>query len=207
MSVYDSLDQTTDPHIEVLARLVKAAVNGQLSDPLGTEALTNCFGAPLPLSLLGQNVLPAMTIYRQQDRDRDKGDWAHEQTTEFRFDYFAPATPIARLPERWPLLRAVWVATLGVVRQGSHPDVMDGQNLGLGRYVLGSGRCQYAFVPGANNTYPAFRATIEIESSYEPPEEFKGTALADFNLLWTQYDLRPETNTDFEAESETKPNG
>lgn len=199
------LDNATDPQIAALAALIKQTVNSELIPIVGANAIQSCFGSPLPLSLLG-NKLPALTIYRLEDRDVDKGDHMFEESTTFRFDYFCVATAIARLDTRWAILRAVWTKLLAGVREGRHESLNDGADMQIGRYVLGSGKVNYTFVPGSDQTYPAFRGQVSIEGCYEPVTP-SVSGLDDFNKLWTDWDLRPETNADLEAQDLAEPNG
>lgn len=201
------LDNATDPAIEALSALAKTAVNESLETVLGTDAIRNVYAVPLPLSLLLMGNLPALSIYRLEDRETDKGDWMFEEVTTYRFDYYSPATAVSRIDKRWPILRSVWAALLPVLREGRHPSVADGQPMGVGRYVLGSGRVQYTFVPGAEQTYLSFRGQVQLEGTYEPIVGWDGGALSDFDTLWTDWDLPPESNVDLEAQNETKPNG
>jgi hypothetical protein len=205
------LDNTRDIPIEVLAALARVGVNAALRDTLGRDAIDYIYGSPLPLSVLRQTALPALTIYRLEDRDRNKGDFVYEDVTTYRFDYFAPATPLIRLDKRWPLLRNVWVALVGVLREGAHPDINDGKPMlrtdgGICRYVLGSARVRYSALPGVE-PYPTFQAQMDFEGNYAWPESFDATGLDDFNTLWTDWDLKQDFVEPWEASNISKPNG
>jgi hypothetical protein len=207
-----TLDDTRDIGIEALASLARTGVNKALQPVLGRTAIDYIYGSPLPLSLLRQTGLPAMTIYRLEDRDRNKGDWVFEDVTTYRFDYMAPATPLVRLDKRWPLLRLVWTTLLATLRQGSHPDVNSGAPMipqhpvGLCRYVLGSARARYSALPGAE-PYPYFQGQMDFESNYPWPLAFDATTLDSFDRLWTDWDIKIDYHEPWEASNISEPNG
>lgn len=197
-----NLDISQDTAIDALALLIRGAVNARLLPELGGKAIERIYGAPMPLSLIGQGNVPVLLIYRVQDRDRDKGDWIFEDLSTFRFDYMLPATPKERIPLRWPVLRRVWAAVLAVCREGKDPLVQDNAEVleagGLARYVLGTGKADYSFVAGANNTYPMFRGEMQFHGCYPPPEAFIDFANCDTLDPWitqhTEWDLPPDGN-------------
>lgn len=196
------LDQATDPQVAALAALCKQTVNANMQPILGVDAIRYCFGSPLPLSLLTNNKLPCLLVYRMEDRDRDKGQFMLEEVDTFRFDYYCAATPLSRIDARWPVLRGVWANLLAGIRYGRHESLNDGADLQIGRYVLGSGKATYTFVPGAEQTYPAFRAEVRIEGCYEPVTPLV-SGLDDFLRVYTDWDLVPEHNITLEAQDET----
>lgn len=198
-----------DPGIEALGILSKAAVNAKLEPVIGEPAIRHTFGVQFPTSLLGAEVLPCLCIYRFRDQDRVKGDTLFEETTTFRFDYLLPATTADHIDKRWPLLRQVWITMLGALRVGRHPDVANEENLlqrgGLFRYVLGSGRVDYGVIDNRGTVYPSFRGQMQFEGAYPTPESFyddvdKNLRLSNFGGLDVKWDLRPETNQEFEAQ-------
>lgn len=202
-----SLDDASDPQVVGLAKLCRYAVNSNLQTQLGTDAVRYTVGAPFPLSLIKTNNTPALCIYRFEDRDLDKGYQMFEAITTWNFDYYAPATSITKLDKRWPILQLVWWNMVSAIRSGRDSRIADGVDLNLGRYILGSARANYTFVAGAEQTYPAFRGQLQLQHCFEPPFEWDGEGLDDFDTLWTDWDLKPETNSDLEAQNETKPNG
>lgn len=198
-----ALETARDEAIEALAALCKGAVNAALQPTLGTLAIKYVFPAPLPLDLIAQNSLPALCVYRSIERDRDAGDWIFEDVTTYRFDYYAPATPLVRIQDRWPLLHQVWTVMLAAIREGRDPNVSDNAYIlragGIARYVLGTGQAEYTFVPGANNTYPYFRAQLQLEGCYDKPaahiDAANRSTLDDFETLHTEWNLPPVDET------------
>jgi len=202
-----ALDLAKDPVQETLAVLAKEGTNARLREALGGDPVKNAFGAPLPISLLTAKALPCVCVYRLEDRDQDKGDWAFQHVTTWRFDYFSTAVPVSRIDRRWPLLQQVWFAMLASIRDDRVPGINDCKPLESGRYVLGTARVQYTFVPGADSTYPSFRGQLQIERAYDEPTCYTGKALADFDTLWTDWNIQPDDNLEVEASDEIKPNG
>ena len=206
-----NLDGIEDPGINALALLIRNVVNAELLPQLGGPAIAKLFQSPLPIGVLAQGALPALGIYRFQDRDRDKGDWVFEEFSVFRFDYVTPATPLNKVDKRWPLLRAVWTRLLAVCREGKHPDVAAGVNVleggGIARVALGTARVDYRFEPGQNSTYPMFRGEITFESCYPAPEAFIDSRnvdrLDDYITQNTKWNIPPGEN-DVDAENDLK---
>jgi len=194
------LDISADTAVQALALLIRGSVNARLLPELGGNAIELIYGAPLPLSLLAQGNQPTLLIYRAQDRDRDKGDWLFEENSVFRFDYMLPATPHDRIVQRWPVLRRVWAAMIAVCREGRDPLIEDNAKVleaaGLARYGLGTGRADYSFVPGANQTYPMFRGEMTFDGCYPAPEAFIDLAnrhtLDAYVTQHTEWDLPPD---------------
>ena len=171
--------------------------------------MVQTFGAPIPRTLLGQNILPCLSVYRLRDLDMDKGDFIYQDLTTWHFDYYTPATPLNRIDRRWPLLRRVWNILLGTARIGRSPYSLEGKPLpelqNVLRYVLGSGRVDYGAASVGGIVYPSFRGQITFEVDARPPQEFydrlQRHRLADFETLAVDWHLAPEQNSEIEAQS------
>lgn len=207
-----SLDDLHDYQVEAITALAKGTVNAKLQALVGEDAIKMTFGSPLPVQLLAQTTaFPCLCVYRHQDRDKELSQLDYEDTTTFRFDYFAPATPVAKIDVRRPLLRKVWETMLGVLRVGRDPSVANEAELlkagGLFRYVLGTARVEYTFAPGTGQVYPAFRGQMDFDGCYPTPDSFyddldRCLLLDSFERLDVDWDLRPKLNQEFEARNE-----
>jgi hypothetical protein len=204
-----SLDRVDDIQTTALGLLCRSAVNGELKDLLGQDAIVRTFGAPLPLPMMGQNILPCLSVYRLRDIDQDKGDFIYQDLTTWRFDYYTPATPLNLIDKRWPVMRRVWNIMFGAVRVGRSPHQVDEQPLpelqNVLRYVLGSGRVNYGTASLENVVYPSFRGEVTFEVDSKSPQAFyddmdKMLRLDDFETLAVDWNLA-ETGADIEAQS------
>ena len=205
-----SLDKMIDLQTDALGLLTSETVNAELQSILEQNAIEHTFGAPLPLPMMGQSILPCLSVYRMRDLDQDKGDFIYQDLTTWHFDYYTPATPLNRIDRRWPLLRRVWNIILGVVRVGRSPSSLEERPLpelqNVLRYVLGSGRVEYGAASLESVIYPSFRGQITFEVDSRSPQSFydsmdKCARLPAFDTLAVDWNLVPQHNSEIEAQN------
>lgn len=204
------LDSFKDYAVEALAALCKGAVNAELQDAVGGDAIETIFGVPYPPAALPASAFPALCVYRWRDQDKNLGDLVQNDLTIFRFDYYVGATPRDKIDTRWPMLRPVWEVMKGLFHTGRHPTVANERPIlddaGVYRYNLGSAQAQYAFAPVPNSTllYPMFTGQAAFDCDHASSASLyddldKRLRLADLKTIDVKWDLVPESNSSFEA--------
>lgn len=158
-----SYDAAKDTLVEALRAIVKREVTRELEPVTGeTAAVLDTRGFPAPLDLLEQMRLPCMCVYVTGEAATRTTVRKLDSRCDVTFEYILPATPLGKLDARWPLLRAVWAATLKVVTLGvlSGNQVLEG--VGVIRVDDEHASARYSFASEGENAYPVFVGTIPI---------------------------------------------
>lgn len=191
-----SYDSATDPLVEALRAIARVEVTAGLEPTLGAEfpAVRETRGHPLAMDLIERSALPAMFIAAERAQGQPSGKFQDDEIVTVSFEYVAPATPIAKIDSRWPLLRAVWAELRKAVRAGTVGDVDVLAAAGALTVQEGSSTVEFSFGQEASNAYPYFLGRIQLRwrppsaSTYEPLVEL----LADINRVDGDPDLQPQ---------------
>ena len=161
-----SYDDLTDPVVEACRAVLTRAVNEVLGGSLGDDhpAIRSTSGYPTPLDGVEGLKLPAMFVYVEKEDPASARHAFHDDDVRLSvvFEYLGPATPIAKLGTRWPLLRAVWRETKIAIDAGllAGEDVFTPIGVIQARALDAS--VQYRFATDGENAYPAFAGRFPI---------------------------------------------
>lgn len=160
-----SLDSFTDTQVAALLMLATGAANADHAATAGEDVVVGVVGAPFEPGMLGMTKLPALFVYRQNQAGKEESQFDLNTTSTFIVDYWAPLTPLERIPLRWPLLKKVWLSIAKAFQGGMHPDVSNGAQVlrqaGL-RAEVGGGRVDYSRGLSEGGVYPFFRAAFRF---------------------------------------------
>lgn len=201
-----SLDSFTDTQIATLLMLATGAANADHQTTAGEPVVVGAVGAPFDIGMLGMAKLPALFIYRPNGTTRAQSQFDVNADSVFVVDYWLPATPLMRIPERWPLLRKVWLTIAAAFQGGMHASVSNGAQVlrqaGL-RTDVGGHRVDYSRGLSDGGVYPFFRATFRI---YEEGSDVVGvTDVADlpaFVELYSEW-MRPDATATTPSQDHT----
>lgn len=173
MTLHSAFDRATDPVIAAIATVAKAGVNAALREQLGGDAVARAFGYPTPLEILGQADIPALAVYARREKiERTTGRRLANQdrVVTVWFDYIAPATPLAKLGTRWPLLRAVWWELVQALNTPCAEGLAVLRAAGVIGVDVDEATVDYDVAPGAaqGTPWPFFRAVMPITHRNEP---------------------------------------
>lgn len=167
------LDAGADAHVAALLELAVGGINADLAEQLGEPAIIGAYNHPRPLKLIGQGQLPSLSVYRAGDAARRRTFGSLEERGTFIFEYVCRPIDAAGLTLRWPLLRTVWKALLGVIDAAEHEAVSGGAPIlelaGFTEIESEAATVVYGYVDGDNHPFPFFRGTI-FGSHADPPD-------------------------------------
>lgn len=159
-----SLDDATDPLVDALRALAKDEVSRLLAGVTGADApaVIDTRGYPAPLELLEQMRLPCMCVYVQAETSVRTTMRHLDTRCEVVFEYVLPATPLAKLDGRWPMLRAAWAALLEALNGGEIDDTPVLSGFGVTHVDVDHASAKYSFAAGGELAYPVFVGTVPI---------------------------------------------
>lgn len=183
-----SLDSFVDTQVAALLMLATGAANADHAATAGEDVVVGAVGAPFDPGLLGATKLPALFVYRQNQAGKEESQFDLNTTSTFIVDYWAPLTPLERVPLRWPLLKKVWLSIAKAFQGGMHPDVSSGAQVlrqaGL-RAEVGGSRVDYSRGLNDGGVYPFFRSAFRF---YEEGSDAVGvTDVADLSAFLALY--------------------
>jgi len=191
-----TIDSQTDPQLAAVAGLVRGAITADL----GADFITTVYDDPRALQVLAAGKLPALCIYRANERRRLRNSAAHVSDITVQFDYVLPATSLERRGARWPALSAVWEKISDVVIEGKHAAVSSGASVletaGLFVEHDNTAQVEYSLADGGGENYPFFRGRIVLPFT---PEDVDVATLADFLQFQMTFDKPPDAPVDGEA--------
>lgn len=196
-----SYDAAKDLLVDALRAIVKAEVSASLEDVTGdVPAVVDTLGFPAPLDLVEHMRLPSMSVYVTSETAARTTSRYLDSRCEVTFEYILPATPLAKLDGRWPMLRAVWAATLSAVRAGT----LHGQDAlaELGIILVDDERAsvRYSFASEGESAYPVFVGTIGI--TVRPTEELPTQAFVE--LVGAINRVEDDANPDIQPQVEIR---
>jgi hypothetical protein len=167
VTIHSDFDRATDPVVAALASVGKAGVNARLQATLGGDAVVAALGYPAPLEILSAAELPALAVYVRRERIERTSARAlanQDRVATVWIDYVAPATPLAKIATRWPLLRAVWWE---LVQSLSTPDAAGLATLKAAGVIVvdvDGATVDFDVAPGAGGgtPFPFFRAVLPV---------------------------------------------
>lgn len=185
------LEDHADAPLTAIAALVRAAVHSDL-DP---EVLRVVYEDPRDLNDLAGNKLPALAIYRFQEKRRHSHSGIYARDITIRFDYVADAVTSDNRTLRWRSLHNVWNVIADAVVAGKHAAVSAGAEVlctaGL-TVEFESPTVTYNFAR-EGDSYPFFRGEIKVSFT---PEDVEASTLDDFLTHYTSWDEPGETAHD-----------
>ena len=160
-----SLDSFTDTQVAALLMLATGAANADHAATAGEDVVVGAVPAPFDLGLLGATKLPALFVYRLNRAGKEESQFDLNTASTFVVDYWLPATPLQRIPLRWPLLDKVWISIAKAFQGGMHASVSSGAQVllqaGL-RAEVGGARVDYSRGLSEGGVYPFFRSSFRI---------------------------------------------
>jgi hypothetical protein len=117
MADVDSFD---DPQIDELARLLYESLRARFGADIVTEVRKRPMASMPDLS---RHQMPLLIVCRQLDRTETDDDVMDNEVVTLSVEYYIDATPLDRLDDRWPALRAVWKHCLNCMHAGFDPRV------------------------------------------------------------------------------------
>ena len=158
-----SLDTASDPLVDAVRALAKDEVSRLLVGVTGTTpAVIDTRGYPAPLELLEQLRLPCMCAYVTSESSVRTTMRARDSRCEVTFEYIVPATPLAKLDARWPILRAVWAKLLDALAGGTVDGTPVLSGFGVTHVDVDHASVRYSFASGGESAYPVFVGTVPI---------------------------------------------
>jgi hypothetical protein len=193
-----ALHEVTDPQVAALCLLLRGGLNAELEPLTGEPVVEEVYGYPATVpGRVTQGALPALSIYRLAEREVRKTVRHTETLATFRLDYCTPATPLALIEQRWPLLRAVWKQAAELIAAGKHDAVSGGacilREAGIVRFEQNtqSPTVQYLPPPTDEAGYLRFQGVVQL--SHRPDIDLSD--LPWFTELSARYDLHADGNT------------
>lgn len=185
------IESQTDAPLAAVAALARAAVHSDI-DP---SVLLAVYQDPRDLAAIAGNRLPALAIYRHEEKRRHIHSGIYVRDITVRFDYVATAITPDNRGVRWPLLQSVWNSIADAMIAGKHSAASGGALVLCAAGVEvehESPKAQYTFATGGEE-YPFFRG--EMVAVFTPADVDAAT-LDDFLTHYTSWDEPGEVDHD-----------
>ncbi len=165
------LDSTSDPLIDPVLALIKAAVNAEFvtMDPQfgSDEVVKTTHNYPIDLTLgLGDMSMPALGCHRIRSRAKRFSVVHTDYINTLKFTYITPACAREQIGGRWPLLERVWRTAVDVLFLGHHPAYLSDApvliNAGVINVDLNTATKQELYAEQGDYAFPAFFGEIEV---------------------------------------------
>lgn len=187
-----------DPLVDALRAIAQVEVTSALAATLGASfpAVRETRGHPFSLDLIERPALPAMFISAERAEASPAGRIGIEdEVVVVTFEYVMPATPLAKLDLRWPLLRAVWRELRKAIRAGTLSGTPVLEPAGVMRLEPASPAVAYDFAGDGSNAYPFFAGRMTFQ--WRPPAASEHLAdlvalFANVNRVDGEPDLQPQ---------------
>lgn len=166
-----TLQSCADPQTSALITLLSGGLNAELTPTTTEDVVVATYDWPaITAERVPQLGHPALAVWRESEQVYQRTAAHLHYRVIWRIDYAAPATALALVGDRWPLLRNVWATALALVRAGHHASVSDDadllKNAGFVEILINrEARPSVSYVaPTVGDTiYPAFQARIPLE--------------------------------------------
>lgn len=196
-----SLDTSSDTLVDALRAIAKAEVTRALAETTGeTDAVLETRGYPVPLEMVEHMRLPCMSVYVTGEAAKRTSARYLDSRCEVVFEYVLPATPLNKLDKRWPILRAVWAATLAAIAKGELNGNQALQPVGVTHVDEERATVRYSFASEGENAYPVFAGTIPITvrpAEVLPTQDF-------LELVAGINRVEPDANPDLQPQVEVR---
>lgn len=158
-----SLDTATDDLVDGLRAIARTEVTAALASLTGdVPAIRETRGLPIPLEMLETAALPVLGVFVEREASVATTSRHVDRLLTVGFEFFAPATPLAKLDLRWPILRKVWDALLETIGDGLLAGQAVLEGIGVLNVDVETATVDYDFATDGASAYPHFLGRISI---------------------------------------------